>query len=124
MNFIYYPLWRCDLYFPPSYPLILIDFGHIVGPKSSSKTKSSWKTVVIPIVVVAGSLLFLYVTWNVVARLLVRRENRPLEQRPLINERDGQMEESSHSDEVYVTPPSTMTSMQDEPALTEPTVAL
>ena len=64
-----------------------------------------------PIVIVAGSLLFLGVACIVVFRLLVRGENRPQEQRPLINGQGEQREESSDSVDDFSTPPSTMTSV-------------
>ena len=62
-----------------------------------------------PIFIAAGTVLLLGVSCIAVFRLLGRRENRPQEQRPLINGQGEQTEESSGGD--FVTAPSTLSSV-------------
>ena len=62
-----------------------------------------------PIFIAAGALLFLGVSCIAVFRLLGRRENRPQEERPLINGQGEQTEETSDGD--FFTPPSTLSSV-------------
>ena len=80
---MYSPLYLCDFYFPLNYTIILISFGHIIGPETS------WKTVVVPIGIVAGSVVLLCGACIVIYRLLNSRRNPPQEVTPLISEEGG-----------------------------------
>lgn len=89
---------------------------------------NDWKTVAMPIIVSASVIFFIFVAAIAIKQLISRRR-RPHEGTPLIHGGDdhtagalSHTEESAGGDEEYFTPPSTMTSMQNEP-LTDPTVA-
>ncbi|XP_074625180.1 uncharacterized protein LOC141883560 [Acropora palmata] len=78
-------------------------------PRHTTAPENSLKKVGVPIFIAAGALLFLGVSCIAVFRLLGRRENRPQEERPLINGQGEQTEETSDGD--FFTPPSTLSSV-------------
>ena len=100
----------------------LIQCGHILGDAPS------WKKTVIPVVIAAGGILFVFIAIIAIVRL-VRRRNIQAEQRPLINGGDNQGHEQinvppaaaseqadeSSDNEEYFTPPVSMTSKQYKP---------
>ena len=112
-------------------------FLHIIDIGTSTSA-SDLKTFVIPSIVSAAVVFFICVSWFAIQQSIRgRRQRRPHEATPLIHGEDehtgghnsagalSQTEESSGGDDSeYLTPRSTITSVQDEPlSMTDPAVA-